>query len=123
MATPEAQREYQRQWVARRRAEWFADKVCLRCGSIDGLELDHIDWRTKVSHSIWSWSAARRAKELKKCQVLCHDCHLQKSIGDMPDRGIQVYQHGTYSTYRRGCKCEPCMTSSREQRARHRSRT
>jgi hypothetical protein len=43
------------------------------------LELDHKDHRQKVSHTIWSWSMERRDAELAKCQVLCHDCHLDKT--------------------------------------------
>lgn len=75
----EAQREYQRQWVARRRSEYMADKCCAVCGRTDKLEIDHIDPETKVSHSIWSWSEKRRAEELAKCQILCGDCHQRKS--------------------------------------------
>ena len=48
-------RDYQRQWVARRRAEFFAGKACVRCGSQERLELDHIDPKLKVAHQIWSW--------------------------------------------------------------------
>jgi len=54
----------------------------LKCGSWKKLELDHIDPKTKESHKIWSWSEERRNKELKKCQVLCYDCHNIKSSID-----------------------------------------
>lgn len=77
---PDKQREYQRQWKAARRAEFFKDKVCVRCGSTKNLELDHIDRSTKVSHNIWSWSKKRREAEIEKCQVLCRDCHKAKSL-------------------------------------------
>jgi hypothetical protein len=80
MATKEAQREYQRNWVRRRRNEYFKDKSCARCESVERLELDHKDPSTKVSHSIWSWKKERRDEELLKCQVLCHDCHVVKSV-------------------------------------------
>jgi 5-methylcytosine-specific restriction endonuclease McrA len=73
-------REYQRKWIAARRAEWFLDKYCVKCGSIDDLEIDHIDSSTKISNSIWSWSAVRRDAELAKCQVLCHKCHWEKTL-------------------------------------------
>lgn len=79
-ADPDAQRQYQREWKARRRRDWFADKACARCGSRDDLEVDHLDPNTKVAHSVWSWSKARRETELAKCQVLCHDHHLQKTL-------------------------------------------
>ena len=84
--TGEAKRSYQRKWVARRRAMWFAGKSCVICGSRDSLELDHIDPTQKVTNRIWSWSEARRQAELDKCQVLCHDCHRGKSNG--PDGDI-----------------------------------
>lgn len=77
----EKKREYQRNWVAQRRDEYFQDKSCVRCGNHNELELDHIDPNTKVSHSIWSWSKERREKELAKCQVLCHTCHKEKTNG------------------------------------------
>ncbi len=76
---PEKQREYQRQWIANRREDFFSDKWCVECGSIENLELDHINSSTKVSHNIWSWSEERRDVELAKCQVLCHDCHKKKT--------------------------------------------
>jgi hypothetical protein len=113
---PDKQREYQRQWKARRRAEFFADKECVRCGFAENLELDHIDPRTKIGHGIWSWSQKRREEELAKCQVLCRTCHEAKSIDDMPvTRGFAAYKHGTLSMYRNhGCRCDLCKTVHRE---------
>lgn len=32
------QRDYQRNWMARRRSEFFADKSCVRCGATERLE-------------------------------------------------------------------------------------
>jgi 5-methylcytosine-specific restriction endonuclease McrA len=77
--TGEKKREYQRKWMANRRKEYFKDKKCVKCGSTEYLELDHINPETKETHAIWSWSEERRTKELKKCQVLCEKCHLEKS--------------------------------------------
>lgn len=88
-ADPERQREYMREWYARRRAEWFEGKVCVDCGSTDRLELDHVDPATKVSHRIWSWSKARREAELAKCVVRCHDHHRAKTLASDDCR-----QHG-----------------------------
>lgn len=82
MATPEAQREYQRLWVARRRDAWFSDKSCVDCGGDEQLELDHVDPSVKVSHSIWSWSRARRDVELAKCVVRCRSCHQVKTVAE-----------------------------------------
>jgi len=78
--TGEKKREYQRQWMAARRAEWFAENgPCALCGSWDDLELDHVDPATKVHHVVWSWSKARREAELAKCRALCETCHKAKS--------------------------------------------
>lgn len=77
MLTGERKREYAREWIRRRREEWFAGKSCHGCGSREGLQLHHRDPSQKVSHSVWSWSAPRRDLEVSKCDVLCSDCHLE----------------------------------------------
>lgn len=115
----EAQREYQRQWVAKRRAEFFADKSCVLCGSTDRLELDHIDPSAKVSHRIWSWSEARRSAEIEKCQILCYYHHQEKTSKDKASRVV----HGSYVMYTyRKCKCTECRAwKSLENKKRNRS--
>jgi hypothetical protein len=75
MATKELQREYQRKWMAARRAEWFSDKFCIDCGSKDKLEIDHRDRDLKITNAVWSWAKHRRDEELAKCDVRCSDCH------------------------------------------------
>lgn len=81
----EKQREYQREWIAARRSAFFEDKSCASCGSVENLEIDHIDPKTKVASAIWSWRQERRDQELSKCQVLCHSCHRTKTVlnGDL----------------------------------------
>ena len=81
---PDKNREYQRNWVAARRAAFFSDKHCKHCGSKENLELDHIDPALKDTHRIWSWSASRRDREIAKCQVLCKACHLSKTVASRP---------------------------------------
>jgi len=82
---PEERRRYNREWMRKRREAFFRDKVCVKCGSSKDLELDHINPSTKISHCVWSWSEPRRLAELAKCQVLCHPCHVVKSVenGDL----------------------------------------
>jgi len=77
---PIAQREYQRQWMARERAAWFDGKFCVDCGTAEGLELDHRDPKLKVTHRIWSWARERRLKELAKCVARCQSCHRRKTV-------------------------------------------
>lgn len=66
--------------VNRREAEAAAGGKCTKCGSTIKLQFDHIDCKTKINHRIWTWSPARRAAELAKCQFICEACHIQKTI-------------------------------------------
>jgi hypothetical protein len=103
---PTKQKEYQRKWIADRRAQFFIDKSCVVCGSTDQLELDHIDPTTKISNSIWSWSQKRQDDEIAKCQVLCHDHHVEKT---WTKDGRHRVQHGSETMYARfKCRCELC---------------
>lgn len=78
----EKQREYQRQWMAKRRQEWIDENGPCACGSFNKLEVDHIDPKLKTMEvrSIWSCRKEIRELELAKCQVLCYDCHLEKTL-------------------------------------------
>lgn len=79
----EQQKEYQRQWMANRRSKWFAENgPCIKCNSWNNLELDHINPEDKISHNIWSWSEKRIKEETAKCQVLCEDCHKEKTLNN-----------------------------------------
>lgn len=98
---PEERRAYHREWKRKRREDWFAGKKCVKCGSAEKLELDHIDRTTKVSHNIWSWTEERRLAEIAKCQVLCEQCHQAKTTSER-------IAHGTLARYTNGCRCEPC---------------
>lgn len=100
-------RNYQRNWMANRRQSFFKDKSCVKCGSIENLELDHIDPKLKVTHNVWSWTESKRLVELAKCQILCKKCHLEKTIEQMEKK----YIHGTTTMYRR-CKCSICIAGN-----------
>jgi len=106
-------REYKRRWVAARRAEWMADKFCVKCGSTQSLEVDHIDPALKVTHSVWSWSIPRRTIELAKCQVLCTECHKAKTRADRP-----LPEHGTISRYGsiHKCRCDLCRRANADRK-------
>lgn len=115
----ERQREYSRNWVANRRALYFKDKVCTKCGGTDRLELDHIDPVLKVSHNIWSWSEIRQRAELVKCQILCFKCHKAKTLMLYAPK-----RHGTDAMYHKGpCKCELCLKAHADYLAGWRIRT
>ena len=77
-------KKYQREWLRKKRAKWLKENgPCVTCGSNEKLEVDHIDPKTKTTHSFWSWSDLRRNEELKKCQVLCRACHKIKTKKDL----------------------------------------
>lgn len=108
-ADPETQREYQRERVARVRAEWLEGKACVACGSTERLHVHHIDPTQKIGHNVWSWAPARRAAELAKCEVRCKPCHIAKHLPPLPD-------HGTYARYDaappRACRCDECRAAN-----------
>lgn len=88
---------------------------CKKCGTTKNLEFDHIDKNTKtmdIAHSI-DTKEDRLLNEIKKCQLLCRDCHVLKGSG-RDDAGAWDYarprsDHGTVHHYRNhGCRCEKC---------------
>jgi hypothetical protein len=85
------QRQFNRDWMARRRAGWVAAHgPCVLCGSSEALEADHIDASLKryPLAAVWSLAPSNpvRVAELAKCQVLCHACHLAKTKADIADK-------------------------------------
>lgn len=77
-ADPQAQRDYCRAWVARRRAEWMAGKVCAECGATDKLQPWH---PTRPVKGVWTRTASYRAELLAEAVVLCRR-HAMKRITD-----------------------------------------
>jgi 5-methylcytosine-specific restriction endonuclease McrA len=123
-------RNYQKPWIRARRDAFIESRggVCVKCGSADRLEVDHIDRNKKTmrASSIWSRNQTSQVvlDELANCQVLCHDCHQQKTNAE---RRAHITEHGTYAMYKTvGCRCEPCTKENalrvREQRAARKSK-
>ena len=82
-ADGDRQRQYQREWLAARRAEWLAEHgPCVDCASSGDLQVDHVDATCKVTHRVWSWAKARRDAELAKCVVRCRSCHVAKTLAN-----------------------------------------
>lgn len=116
----EQQRKFQRDWLARKKAEFYLGKTCVRCGSSEKLEIDHVDPKLKVSHNIWSWSDERRNTELNKCQILCHTCHWKKTRND---NGWWL-THGTVTGYQSyNCKCIECKAAYAKYKREYRARS
>ena len=92
---------------------------CVRCGSTDELEFDHIDPETKVfavgSDMSRAWD--KLVKEALKCQLLCRECHVAKGIEDRPDPAHSYYRYWYY-----GCRCATCKAANARKSARQRER-
>lgn len=114
-ATREEQRDYQRQWMAQRRAAWLEGKACGQCGATSDLQIHHRDPAQKVTHALWSWREARRLDELAKCDILCRPCHEEH-------HAQQTRRHGTVSRYSKGCRCGLCTVAKARKNAAERSR-
>lgn len=89
--------------------------VCNKCRRADDLHVDHIDPKSKEFTIMPSWSLSwdKLLPELAKCQLLCKECHLEKSRseGDLATGWTSkpYWNHGTvwgYSKYK--CRCEDC---------------
>jgi hypothetical protein len=85
----EEKRIYGREWIAKRKAKaiQLLGGVCVVCGSQDYLEIDHIDPDTKDSRLRkydtgfpWTWNWHWILNELVKCQLLCKEHHLEKTL-------------------------------------------
>jgi hypothetical protein len=110
-------RSYMRVYMLARYRQRRQDAVqrlggkCCMCGSLERLELDHIDRSTKALEisKMWSVSKARFEAEVVKCQVLCRECHAAKTLVDL-GRVSAKTTHGTVSSYRY-CKCPACKAA------------
>jgi 5-methylcytosine-specific restriction endonuclease McrA len=89
---------------------------CVRCGTPENLDLDHIDPKLKVIN--WKYlsglSKEKLESEIIKCQLLCKSCHIEKTV---KERGQEFAKgkHGTISAYRY-CgppKCDECKNIKR----------
>lgn len=112
--TAELQRQYQREWMRKRRARYLAGRDCEWCHATEDLQIHHRDPNTKKDHAIWSWKPERREAELAKCMVLCGRCH-RKAHGQARRVEAELRNpHGTYRRYRLGCRCDLCRLANAE---------
>ena len=85
---------YSNEYYQRKRTkliEQFGGK-CVRCGSTENLEFDHIDRHTKikkVSTLLASSSYQSAVDEAQKCQLLCRQCHIDKTNQHKDNTPIQ----------------------------------
>lgn len=101
----------------RARKDYFAEKAgrrCAACARPVGLnfEFDHKnpdDKSFSMSLNLSKLSIKKLEAEFRKCQVLCTQCHREKTRNDHARlRGVKPHwEHGTLSGYRY-CKCPEC---------------
>lgn len=118
------QNRYYKEWsdARRQRAIEYLGSICVRCGSNERLEFDHINGKDK-SYPI-AKNLNRRWEvlilELNKCQLLCRPCHLAKSKENDETGGgqnkLEEFPHGTHTGYTMGCREECCRAARREYR-------
>lgn len=113
------QRAFQREWIKRRRAEWFAaNGPCAQCGTIEDLIAASPKPNKPVPHRVWTYSEKRRDAVLAECVVLCRKCYLE--------RRWPAPEHGTLARYEsrvHGCRCEKCRAArNRSEQARRKRR-
>jgi len=94
-----------------KRRKYIHEKLgnkCIKCGSVDNLQFDHIDRFTKkmLMADILSHSLDKLEEELKKCQLLCQKCHTEKTMKEMGWRDSRK-EHGTPRSYL-FCHCNIC---------------
>jgi 5-methylcytosine-specific restriction endonuclease McrA len=128
--TKERALEYAREYIRARRTAWIVENgPCNVCGTYIDLEVDHRDPSTKSpklirgnTGKVWYWPASERLEELKKCQVLCKSCHLEKTKKEHTKNP----EHGTRQRWCKGCRCTPCIKDhkiyNKQVYARYRSR-
>lgn len=127
-------REYmaQRRATRRRRLVELLGSQCIKCGSVENLQFDHIvpGSRSFVLSGKWLDQAWEKIlKEVNKCQLLCYPCHVNKTkecgeSGGGHNKNNNPFEHGTMRCYQEtSCKCEICKIAKRMYRNREISYT
>ena len=76
---PEAMRQYQRQWLRRRREWYFEGARCVYCAAAKDLEVNHVVPLAveprRMKHRIWSYRREVIEDELSRCEPVCRRCN------------------------------------------------
>lgn len=105
--------KYANKYIVRRR-EWALEYLggrCVKCRTVNNLQFDHID-KNNCSFRIganFKTTMVRLRGELDKCQLLCKEHHLEKTL---MERGWNKASHGSTGMYvNRKCRCEACKSA------------
>jgi len=92
---------------------------CSKCDATENLQFDHKQRRQGrdfvIAKKIAGIAESKLHDELKKCQLLCEECHNKKTQAEL-GRKVAKGTHGTLSSYRH-CgppKCDSCKTARRK---------
>lgn len=97
----------------RERRQRYVDLLggeCERCGSKTDLHFDHKNPAKKEFHISRMINAPEDVvlKEVKKCRLLCNDCHREKTRENW-EFGSDESEHGTLWRYKKyKCRCDKC---------------
>ena len=103
------ERQRKKRKVNKEFAVSFLGGRCAACGSAERLEFDHIarDRKHCISELLSS-SRDTLMEELVKCQLLCRNCHRDKTLSELNQRKTGTV-HGSLTNYSHGkCRCEAC---------------
>lgn len=121
-------KEYMRKYMLnryhKRRNEWLRKLggKCAMCSATDVLEFDHVIAASKehnIGKILASGSNKLVAYEMAKCQLLCHDCHVEKSQNS---NDVRVVPHGGGVSGKRNCSCDLCRSKKNEYANNRRKR-
>ena len=113
------------QYMHKRRTErnaWALDYLggkCAWCGSIERLQYDHIDRKTKsfaISPRGLDVGFARFKVEIDKCQLLCFPCHVEKSRREQAETMKELWKDPSYRQNRSSTKGIPKGPQTEEHR-------
>jgi hypothetical protein len=121
--TRQTRAAYMRKYIKARKQRRKAKLIemlggkCVRCGTTEDLEFDHIDPSAKrfnvCSDLTRAWDVL--VEEAMKCQLLCKEDHIAKGAEDRPEVPHGLYR---YEYYR--CRCEVCRAANSIVSARKR---
>jgi hypothetical protein len=114
-----ASNQWHKEYRIKRRQEFIEllGGKCIKCNSTEDLEFDHIDPETKLFSigNIWWKSYTILLEEVKKCQLLCYDCHKEKTIKERSLPEDRPIKHGTLTAYTsRKCRCTECRKAAND---------
>lgn len=114
--------EYMRNYMRERRRnrrkkfiELLGGK-CVNCGATKNLQFDHQKAKKKQFdlNDIKDGKEEVILKELKKCVLLCPECHLEKTKSNKEhvNKDKKPARHGTLWMYKKyKCRCKKCRTA------------